>query len=97
MMVALDASTPQEHKALDVSTRFTAVTVTSIPPTADMADGKTDNNVTSGTNTKRMNSETGEKFWPSNESCKKTLKNSAPMLGGVVHRKIRSVTIAETI
>jgi hypothetical protein len=48
-----------------VSTRFVAVIVTSIPPTVDIADGSTDIKVTSGTNKKRMKSETGEKFWPS--------------------------------
>jgi hypothetical protein len=63
--VAEDTSVPQEHRAIVVSTRFVAVIVTSIPPTVDIADGSTDIKVTSGTNKKRMKSETGEKFWPS--------------------------------
>jgi len=62
VIVAGEISTPQAHKALDVSTRFAAVTVTLIPPFTDDADGNTEINVTSGMYTKRTASETGEKF-----------------------------------
>jgi hypothetical protein len=48
-IVAVDISTPQEHRALEVSIRFLAVMVISIPPIVDIADGNTEIKETSGT------------------------------------------------
>jgi hypothetical protein len=44
----VNLSSPQEHKALVVSTRLVAVTVTSIPPFTEHEDGNTDIRETSG-------------------------------------------------